>query len=398
VSHSKTWALGAVVALVLSACSATPEPTPSPTEPAASPTEDASPAPSPDPTEEPTPEPEPEPSPQIEEIPEVRVADVSDVVTGLDAPWGIAFLPEGAAVVTERDTARVYRLDGGELTRLEGDGAAQIEREVVARSEGGLLGIAVSPEFEQDSAVFVYLTASDDNRILRLELDGTELAEGEVILDGIPKGANHNGGRLAFGPDGFLYATTGDTYNTERSQDRDSLGGKILRMTPDGEPAPDNPFDSLVWSYGHRNVQGLGWAVDGRMFASEFGQDTWDELNLVEPGSNYGWPDVEGEGDGGGDFVSPLHVWRTSEASPSGLAVTREGVYLAGLRGNTLWRVPLTVDGTGEPQALLQDYGRLRAVVEAPDGALWVLTNNTDGRGSPRSGDDRILRVEIAPA
>jgi len=219
-----------------------------------------------------------------------------------------------------------------------------------------------------------------------------------VILDGIPKGANHTGGRLAFGPDGFLYATTGDIYQADRAQDRDSLGGKILRMTADGEPAPDNPFDSLVWSWGHRNVQGLGWAVDGRMFASEFGQDTWDELNLIESGGNYGWPDVEGEGDGGGDFVSPLHVWRTSEASPSGLAVTREGIYLAGLRGQTLWRVPLTADGTGEPQALLQDHGRLRHVIEAPDGALWVLTNNTDGRGNPRGGDDRILRVEIEPA
>lgn len=392
--------MGAVVVVLLAACTAQPEVSSTPTvveEPGPAP------SPSPEPTLAPSPEPSPvqspEPSPEIEEIPEVEVADVSDVVTGLDAPWGIAFLPDGAALVTERDTARVYRLDDGELARLRGAGARDIERAVVARSEGGLLGIAVSPRFAEDSAVFVYLTASEDNRILRLELDGDELTGAEVIVDGIPKGPNHNGGRLAFGPDGYLYATTGDIYDTARAQDRDSLGGKILRMTADGEPAPGNPFGTLVWTFGHRNVQGLGWAVDGRMFASEFGQDTWDELNLIEAGGNYGWPHVEGEGDGEGEYVSPLAVWRTSEASPSGIAVTREGVYLAGLRGRTLWRVPLTADGTGEPQPLLQgEHGRLRAVVEAPDGALWVLTNNTDGRGDPRPGDDRILRIELTPA
>lgn len=360
-----------------------------------------SPEPSPSGSTEPEPEPEPEQEPgsTIEEIPEVEVAEVSDVVTGLEAPWGLAFLPDGSALVTERDSARVMRVEDGEVSRVGGPGAEQIERAVVARSEGGLLGIAVSPDFAQDRLVFVYLTASEDNRILRLELDGEELAEGEVVVDGIPKGRNHNGGRLAFGPDGYLYATTGDIYQVERAQNRDSLGGKILRMTKDGEPAPDNPFGSLVWTFGHRNVQGIGWAVDGRMFASEFGQDTWDELNLIEPGENYGWPRVEGKGDGGGEFVSPLHVWATKDASPSGIAVTREGVYLAGLRGQTLWRVPLTVDGVGEPQPLLQgEYGRLRHVAEAPDGSLWVVTNNTDGRGDPRAGDDRILRVEIAPA
>lgn len=389
----------AVVVLLVAACSSEPSEPEVPTPPSsASPSPERSTPPAPSPSEEPSDEPAPEPSPTIEEIGEARVTDVSDVVTGLDAPWDVAFLPDGAALVTERDSARIFRLDDGELTRLGGPGAEQVEREAQPRSEGGLLGIAVSPQFDDDAAVFAYLTASDDNRILRLALDGDELAEGDVILDGIPKGANHNGGRLAFGPDGYLFATTGDIYEVERAQDRDSLGGKILRMTPDGEPAPGNPFDSLVWSWGHRNVQGLGWAVDGRMFASEFGQDTWDELNLIEPGGNYGWPRVEGEGDGDGQFVSPLHVWSTREASPSGLAVTREGVYLASLRGQTLWRVPLTADGTGEPQPLLQDLGRLRHVVEAPDGALWVMTNNTDGRGQPRAGDDRIVRVEIVPA
>jgi glucose/arabinose dehydrogenase len=165
-------------------------------------------------------------------------------------------------------------------------------------------------------------------------------------------------------------------------------------MTPDGQVPADNPLPgSLVYSYGHRNPQGIAWAADGTLYASEFGQDTWDELNVIEPGGNYGWPVVEGVGEG---FVNPVATWATDEASPSGLAVTDEGVYLAGLRGERLWRVPLTADGVGTPQALLVgEYGRLRAVAVAPDGSLWVLTNNTDGRGTPRPGDDRILRVVL---
>jgi glucose/arabinose dehydrogenase len=155
-----------------------------------------------------------------------------------------------------------------------------------------------------------------------------------------------------------------------------------------------------VWSLGHRNVQGLGWAPDGRMFASEFGQETWDELNVITPGSSYGWPDVEGDtGTPGDGFVAPVATWATSDASPSGLAVTAEGVYLAALRGERLWRVPLRADGVGEPQALLAgEHGRLRAVEVAPDGSLWVVTGNTDGRGQVRERDDRILRVTLAPA
>ena len=190
--------------------------------------------------------------------------------------------------------------------------------------------------------------------------------------------------------------TTGDAGDRPSAQDPDSLNGKILRVTPDGDPAPGNPVDgSPVWSLGHRNVQGLGWSPDGRMFASEFGQDTWDELNVIEPGGNYGWPEVEGSSDDPA-FVAPVATWATDRASPSGLAVTDEGVYLAALRGERLWRVPLTADGVGTPQALLDgQYGRLRAVAVAPDGSLWVMTNNTDGRGDPRPGDDRILRVVV---
>jgi glucose/arabinose dehydrogenase len=256
------------------------------------------------------------------------------------------------------------------------------------------MGVAVLAGEGDVVDLALYATTADDNRVLRATLTGTELGRLTPVLTGIQKARNHDGGRLAVGPDGYLYVTTGDASIPSTAQDEGSLNGKILRITTDGDPAPGNPFDSEVWSMGHRNVQGLGWAPDGRMFASEFGQNTWDELNLIEPGANYGWPVAEGIVQDEA-FLDPLRQWATADASPSGLAVTDEGVYLAGLRGERLWRAPLRPDGVGKPQALLTDLGRLRAVVQAPDGSLWVMTNNTDGRGSPRSGDDRIVRIEV---
>src|SRR6266542_2903879 len=203
---------------------------------------------------------------------------------------------------------------------------------------------------------------------------------------------NHNGGRLAFGPDGMLYAGTGDAAQRGRAQDRDNLGGKILRMTPEGAPAAGNPFGgSVVWSIGHRNVQGLAWDAAGRMYASEFGQNRYDELNPIEPGRNYGWPEVEGPGSGGGRYVEPIATWATDDASPSGIAIAGERVYMACLRGQRLYRIGL--DGKAPEVLLAGEYGRLRHVALAPDGSLWVLTSNSDGRGSPSRDDDRILRL-----
>ncbi|GIG38695.1 oxidoreductase [Cellulomonas phragmiteti] len=349
----------------------------------------------------------------VRDVPTVAVTSVQDVVTGLDAPWGLAFLPDGRALVTLRDAAALVVVGpDGSLTDVTGPGADEVAAATVARGEGGLLGVAVLPDAPASGPVdvVVYLTSRQDNRVLRATLDGATLGPTRVLLDGIPSGTNHNGGRLAFGPDGYLYVTTGDTYTTDLAPDPASLGGKVLRVTADGEPAPGNPdAASPVWTRGHRNVQGIGWAPDGRAFASEFGQDTWDELNVLRAGADHGWPQVEGLGGAAQGLADPVAVWATSDASPSGLAVTDEGVYLAGLRGRTLWRVPLrpvdpaTLDdpasdaaGVGEPQPLLADeHGRLRAVEVAPDGSLWVLTNNTDGRGAPVEGDDRILRVTV---
>ncbi|MBO3086572.1 PQQ-dependent sugar dehydrogenase [Cellulomonas fengjieae] len=322
-------------------------------------------------------------------------AAVSDVVDGLDVPWGLAFLPDGDAVVTLRDDpALVLVGPDGSTSDVTGPGADDLLDVVVPGGEGGLLGVAVLGAEGSTVDLALYATAADDNRVLRGTLDGSVLGELRPVLTGIEKAGNHNGGRLAVGPDGYLYVATGDAGDPSSAQDPDGLNGKILRITAEGDPAPGNPDEgSPVWSLGHRNVQGLGWAPDGRMFASEFGQSTWDELNVIEPGGNYGWPEVEGMGDG---FVEPVAVWATTDASPSGLAVTDDAVYLAGLRGERLWRVPLTEDGVGTPEALLDgEHGRLRAVEPAPDGSLWVVTGNTDGRGAVRPGDDRILRLVV---
>jgi glucose/arabinose dehydrogenase len=312
---------------------------------------------------------------------------VSVLVTGLEAPWGIAFLPGGDALVTERDSARILRVPAGGGTPTE----VQQLSEVDGDGEGGLLGIAVPPTYARDQLVYVYYSTAEDNRIARMRLGQPP----QPIVTGIPRSGIHNGGRLLFGPDGYLYAGTGDASERGRSQDTGSLGGKILRMTPDGKPAPGNPFGNLVWTYGHRNVQGLVFDRAGRLWASEFGQNRFDEINLIRAGQDYGWPTVEGASDDS-RFAAPLVTWPTSDASPSGVTIAGSTLYVAALRGERLWQVPLEGDRTGTPRAALEgEYGRLRAVQLAPDGSLWILTSNRDGRGDPTDDDDRIIRLTV---
>jgi glucose/arabinose dehydrogenase len=286
----------------------------------------------------------------------------SVLVRNLAVPWAIAFLPGGDALVTERDSARLLRVTPRGRISTVGTvpGAGPY-------GEGGLLGVAVSPSFGQDRLVYLYVSTAADNRIVRFRYSGGRIGPLEPVVTGIPRAAFHNGGRLAFGPDGMLWATTGEHGEPGLAQDRDSLGGKILRMTPDGRPAPGNPFGTLVWTYGHRNVEGMAWDGAGRMYASEFGQDRFDEINRIGRGRNYGWPAVEGAG-GAGRYADPELTWPTDQASPSGAAIAAGSLWVAALRGERLWQIPLSRSGeVGAPVAYFTgDYGRLRAVVRAP--------------------------------
>ncbi|MER7186708.1 PQQ-dependent sugar dehydrogenase [Streptomyces hyaluromycini] len=321
------------------------------------------------------------------------------VAEGLKSPWGLAPLPDGAGLlVSDRDDGTISKVDEktGKITELG------IVSGVSAAGEGGLLGIALSPDFASDHMIYAYFTSASDNRIVRLLWDESkpakeQLGAPDTIFKGIPKGFIHNGGRIAFGPDGMLYAGTGESGQRGLAQDKGSLGGKILRLTPEGDPAPGNPFPgSPVYTYGHRNVQGLAWDDRQRLFASEFGQDTWDELNAIKPGGDYGWPDAEGKSSDP-KYVNPIAQWHTDDASPSGIAYVNGVIWMAGLKGQRLWRIPL--DGTtaaAAPQAFLTgEYGRLRTVVAAGGDKVWLVTSNTDGRGKPKAGDDRILELEV---
>lgn len=315
---------------------------------------------------------------------------------GLASPWSVVAV-DGGALLSQRDDGAILELTPRGEVRTVGTVPG-----VVSGGESGLHGLAVLVD-GSGSWLYAYHGARDDNRVVRMPLRGRPgqrtIGDGEVVFSGIPRANTHNGGRLAFGPDGYLYVATGDARDTDSAQDPQALGGKILRLTPEGEPAPGNPFDGPVWSLGHRNVQGLAWTADGTLWASEFGQDTWDELNRIEAGGNYGWPVVEGPAEGEG-MIGPVAWWPTDEASPSGIAAIGDTVFIAGLRGERLW----VVDTAGgelveDPFAVLTgEQGRLRDVVAAPDGGLWILTSNTDGRGDPRPEDDLLLHLRVTPA
>jgi glucose/arabinose dehydrogenase len=308
-----------------------------------------------------------------------------EIASDLEAPWGLVALKDGTFLISERDAREIIRVKGGSTSRL------RTIDEADPAGEGGLLGLAITAD---EKTVFAYYTAANDNRIVSMSWNGRDLGGPKVILRGIPKGFIHNGGRMVIGPDNYLYVGTGESGDGSLAQDKDSLGGKILRLRLDGRPAPGNPFDNEVFSYGHRNVQGLAFDDDNRLWASEFGQQAWDELNLIREGANYGWPEVEGSGKADG-MTNPKVVWRTREASPSGLAYWQGALWMAGLRGERLWQIPLDGTKTGDPIAHFRgDYGRLRTVVVAHDGNSLLLSNsNTDGRGDPSGDDDRLFRV-----
>ncbi|MBY5775208.1 PQQ-dependent sugar dehydrogenase [Rhizobium leguminosarum] len=281
-----------------------------------------------------------------------------EIVAGLTIPWSA--VPVGDEVlVSQRGSAHIAAFRPGETLRSIG-----IVPEVVARGDGGMLGLAVLTEGEQ-MWVYAYHSTTAGNRIVRLPYSEGVLGDSQIVLDRLPGGQGHNGGRIAFGPDGMLYATVGETRVPELSQDRTSLAGKILRMKPDGGVPDDNPFrGSLIYSLGHRNPQGLAWDQNGQLWATEFGAETWDEFNKIEPGGNYGWPIVEGRG-GNAAYIDPVMQWRNHEMGPSGLAYIDGTFFIAGLTGERLWSV--TLDSSSNPTAseyYNNDYGRIRHVFE----------------------------------
>ncbi|WP_068484256.1 PQQ-dependent sugar dehydrogenase [Pseudoclavibacter helvolus] len=382
-------ALAAVTALTLAGCTPSASPSaPSSTSQNTAPQASATPASAP-----------PEASsPAAEEAgPVTPSGDPRVVTTGLQAPWSMVELETGDYLVSERDSSQIVQVsaDGSNPNRV-----VTTVADVAPGGEGGLLGLALAGTSDDDEQwLYAFYTAASDNRIVRFPVTwegGIGVGEPEVIVDGIAKAGNHNGGRLAIGPDGYLYAATGDASQTGLAQDQDSLNGKILRMQLDGSPVADNPFGNLVYSMGHRNPQGLAFDGAGALWASEFGQNTWDELNKIEAGGNYGWPAVEGQGNDP-SFLNPVLQWPTDEASPSGLAYSRDTLFMAGLGGERLWKIAIPQASEASAEALYVDeFGRLRDTVVTSAGKLLVLTNNTDGRGSPRDGDDTLLEFTLS--
>ncbi|MEP9382102.1 PQQ-dependent sugar dehydrogenase [Nocardioides cheoyonin] len=320
-----------------------------------------------------------------------RPAIARTLAQDLAVPWGIAFLPDGSALVSCRDSFEIVRI-GGRRTSVVGT-VPGVVTTVDSGGEGGLLGLALHPDYPRKPWLYAYHTTDEDNRVVRMRLmlrgSGGRLGDPEPILTGINTSLHHNGGGLRFATDGHLFVSTGDAENSDDAQDKGSLNGKILRITDTGGVPPDNPFGNEVWTYGHRNVEGLALDAGGQLWASEFGDKAYDELNRIVKGDNYGWPYVEGAG---GGYHDPLAQWPTSECSPSGIAITRGRAWLGALQGECVWSVDLD---SGKTQRYLDGHGRLRLVAAAPDGSLWVGTSHRDGRDSPGPGDDRIYRVTL---
>jgi glucose/arabinose dehydrogenase len=306
------------------------------------------------------------------------------VLENLDTPWDLDFLPDGSILLVERP---------GVVSVFE-NGVRQIVGTLpaVSQGEGGALGLTLDPDFQANRVVYIYYTHADGNRVSRFTLDDTLSGE-EVLIGDIPSAGIHNGGRIAFGPDSLLYITTGDAANPSSAQDTASLAGKILRIRRDGSIPEDNPFGNAVYSYGHRNPQGLAWHPEtGRLYASEHGPDRMDEINLIGKGANYGWP--EETCTGVEQFRGPIRCYSEFTLAPTGVAFFQGDLYVAGLRGNQLRRLRLTEDGTGlvSEDALFTDLGRLR-IAHAHGGNLYFGTSNRDGRGNPAPDDDRIFRM-----
>ncbi|TCN23993.1 PQQ-dependent sugar dehydrogenase [Mesobacillus foraminis] len=312
--------------------------------------------------------------------------EAESLAENLKIPWSINKIND-LFYISER-LGSIIRMEDGQQTRQE----VSLEKPLADAAEAGLLGFVLVPG-ETDRA-FAYYTYQDNgqfNRIVELKLTGDVWKETRLILDKIPSGNVHHGGRLRIGPDGKLYATAGDAAVPENAQNLNSLGGKILRLNLDGSVPADNPFrDSYVYSYGHRNPQGLAWDEDGTMYASEHGPSAHDEINVIEPGKNYGWPEITGDEKKEG-MVTPLFQSGEDTWAPSGIAVHEGKLYVATLRGNAVREFD---PATKETRAAVTGFGRIRDVwIEGHD--LYFVSNNTDGRGNPAGDDDKLYRIKL---
>lgn len=315
------------------------------------------------------------------------------VADNLQIPWEIVFLPDGNLLVTERL---------GTLKRIGKEGRVYIIEGVKHVGEGGLLGVALHPRFSENHWIYLYLTTAVGdglkNRVERYRLENNRLSEKKVIIDNIPGAVYHDGGRIAFGPDGYLYITTGDAGNSNLAQNINSLAGKILRLKDNGSIPADNPFGNASYSYGHRNPQGLAWDGKGRLWATEHGRSGvlsgLDELNLIEKGKNYGWPAIQGDETRAG-MESPIAQSGPDETwAPAGIAFLNGSLFFGGLRGESIYEAKILDDNKVALKThFRKEYGRIRAVVLGPDGYLYITTSNTDGRGEPHLGDDKIIKI-----
>ncbi|MFD8492204.1 PQQ-dependent sugar dehydrogenase [Amycolatopsis sp. NPDC059657] len=318
-------------------------------------------------------------------------------IAKVDLAWAVDFLPDGSALATERDRFEILKISAsGQKTTL-----GKVPGAVTTTGEGGLLGLAISPNWSSDHAIYLYHTASGDNRIVKMTYDGTTLSSTSTpVLTGIAKNRYHNGGRLKFGPDGKLYATVGDAKNGGNAQNKSSLNGKILRLNADGSAPSDNPFFATggnaryVWSYGHRNPQGIAWDSRGQLWAAEFGESSQDELNLIQKGGNYGWDGCEGTiGDCGGS-IAPKKTWSTGSGGPSGIAIVNDWIYIAAVTGSQLYvtQINSAGNGVGTVKSVFGGrWGRLRDVVKTPAGGLWLTSTNGDKNGGTPTGIDNVV-------
>lgn len=312
----------------------------------------------------------------------------------LEIPWALAFLPDGQILITERP---------GRLRLVNTKGVLQKEPiyivgEVKADGEGGLLGVAIDPNYRSNHLIYLYYTYDSQktlNRVVRYIFDGKIFKQDKVIVDAIPGAVFHNGGRLKFGPDGYLYITAGDSLDPSLAQNKNSLAGKILRVDTNGQPAPGNPFSNPIYSFGHRNPQGLAWDEKNNLWETEHGQSATDELNLIKPGQNYGWPTIRGD-ETQNNLISPVAHSSNSTWAPSGMAYLNGSLYFGGLRGKTLYQAVINGNEVTIKKHLEDQFGRIRDVVLGPDNLLYITTSNRDGRGTIQPGDDKIIKINPA--